>query len=178
MALLLSANLGAQTEHVKFLGIPLEGTIQQFQENLTAIGCVFDKKSSALLPKGMRAFRGSYAGHDALVLAIYDEIANVVYQAKAIFTCQGEETSDSVFNEINKLLQSEYGTLLSTKSIQYGHESYGYSILSKERVVVGDIGLFVTRDENNPDVFLVQVQYEDTANMRLHEKQTNMKENQ
>ena len=171
LALLVALNLSAQTEHVRFLGIPLDGTIQQFQESLVANGCSLDQKTSELLPKGMCALRGSYAEHDALMIVLYDETADVVYQAKAIITCQGEETSDSVFNVINQQLQLEYGTLLSTKSIQYGHESYGYTILSKERVVVGDIGLFMTRDENNPNVFLVQVQYTDTANLRVHERQ-------
>ena len=160
-----------QTEHVKFLGIPLDGTIRQFHESLTANGFRFDQKTNDLLPKGMRAFLGTYAERDAMVIVLYDEVADVVYQAKAIITCQGVINSDSVFNEINGQLQSEYGTLLSTKSIQYGHEAYGYTILSKERVVVGDIGLFVTKDENYPDVFLVQVQYTDTANLRIHERQ-------
>ena len=171
LALLVAINLSAQTEHVRFLGIPLDGTMQQFQDSLTANGCSLDQKTSDLLPKGMRAFKGGYSEYDALMIILYDEMANVVYQAKAIITCQGEEISDSVFNDINQQLQSEYGTLLSTKSIQYGHESYGYTILSKERVVVGDIGLFMTRDENNPNVFLVQVQYTDTANMRVLERQ-------
>ena len=171
LALLVAINLSAQTEHVRFLGIPLDGTIQHFQDSLTANGCSLDPKTSDLLPKGMRAFKGGYSEYDALMIILYDETADVVYQVKAIITCQGEETSDSVFNVINQQLQSEYGTLLSTKSIQYGHESYGYTILSKERVVVGDIGLFMTRDENNPNVFLVQVQYTDTANLRVHERQ-------
>ena len=170
MALLVAANLSAQTEHVLFLGIPLDGTIQKFQEELEARGCSHDKESSALLPKGMQAFKGSYAGHDALLFIFHDETTDVVYQAKAVITCQGEENSEAVFNEINELLQAEHGTFLSTKSIQYGHESYGYTILSAQRVVIGDIGLFVTKDERNPNGFLVQVQYTDTINMRLHEK--------
>ena len=171
LALLVTANISAQTEHVKFLGIPLDGNIQQFQENLSARGCVYDQKTSDLLPKGMRAFKGAYAKHDALMIVLYDETADVVYQAKAIITCHGMEMGDSVFNEINGQLQSEFGTLLSTKSIQYGHESYGYTILSPERVVIGDIGLFMTKDENNSNVYLVQVQYTDTANLRMHERQ-------
>ena len=168
--ILVTANLYAQTEHVRFIGIPLDGTIQQYQEELTAKGYSHDQETSAFLPKGVRAFRGPYAGHDALLIIFHDETTNVVYQAKAVITCQDEETCEAVFNEINGQLQEEYGTLLSTKSIQYGHESYGYTILSDQRVVIGDIGLFVTKDENSPNGFLVQVQCTDTANMRIHEQ--------
>ena len=172
MMLLVTANLHAQTEHVRFIGIPLDSTIQQFQEELTARGYTHDKETSAFLPKDVRAFRGPYAGHDALLIIFFDETTNVVYQAKAVITCQDEETCEAVFKEINGQLQEEYGTLLSTKSIQYGHESYGYTILSGQRVVMGDIGLFVTKDENSPNGFLVQVQCTDTANMRIHEQQS------
>ena len=169
LLLLLSLSSTAQTEHVRFLGIPLDGSIQHFQEELTTKGCSDGKVF--LILEGMKAFKGSYAGHDALLMVFYDETIDVVYQAKAVITCQGEDSCEAVFNEINEQLQTEHGTFLSTKSIQYGHESYGYTILSPERVVMGDVGLYVTKEENSPNGFLVQVQYTDTANMRLHEKQ-------
>ena len=171
LLLLLSLSSTAQTEHVRFLGIPLDGTIQQFQDELTAKDCNYDQTTSDLLPKGIKAFKGTYAGNEALLMVFHDETTNVVYQAKAVITCQGEDSCEVIFNKINEQLQTEHGTFLSTKSIQYGHETYGYTILSPERVVIGDIGLFVTKDENNPNVYLVQVQYTDTANMRIHEKQ-------
>ena len=74
-------------------------------------------------------------------------------------------------NEINEHLQTKYGTFLSTKSIQYEHDSYGYTILSPQRVVMGVVGLFVTKEEHSPNGYSVQVQYTDTANLRVHERQ-------
>ncbi len=171
MSLLAMVSLSAQTGHVRFLGVPLDGTIQQFQEQLTSKGCTLDQQTSAVLPKGTSAFKGAYFGHDAMLIVFYDETTNVVYQAKAVVTCQDGQSCETVFNDINSQLQSEYGILLSTKSIQFGHESYGYTILSDQRVVMGDVGIFVTGDENHPGGFLVQVQYIDTANLRMHERQ-------
>ena len=146
VSLLVTSNLSAQTEHVKFLGIPLDGTIQQFQNELTDMGCSDGKVFLQL--EGMKAFKGSYAGHDALLMVFYDKT-----------------------NEINEQLQTEYGTFLSTKSIQFEHDSYGYTILSPQRVVMGVVGLFVTKEENSPNGYSVQVQYTDTANLRVHERQ-------
>ena len=174
LLLLLSLSSTAQTEHVRFIGIPLDGTIQQFQKELTVKGSSDGKVF--LILEGMKAFKGSYAGHNALLMVFYDETIDVVYQAKAVITCQGEDSCEAVFNEINEQLQTEHGTFLSTKSIQYGHDSYGYTILSPERVAIGDVGLYVTKEENSPNGFLVQVQYTDTANMRLHEKQIEKEE--
>lgn len=168
LLLLLALTTMAQTEHVGFLGVPLDGSIQHFQEALTDKGCSYDPEANALLPKGIRAYKGSYAGYDAQLLVFYDEATNLVYQAQAVISCHGEEACEAVFNDINSRLQAKYGTLLSTKSIQYGHVSYGYSILSEQRVVIGDAGLFAAKDENAPDEFSVQVQYTDTANLRKH----------
>ena len=176
--LVLSLSSTAQTDHVRFLGIPLDGTIQQFQENLTGNGCSFDQKTSSLLPTGVRTFKGVFAGHDAQLFVFYDETTNLVYQAQAVITCHGEEACEEVFHDINNQLQAKYGTLLSTKSIQFGHESYGYSILSEQRVVMGDAGIFVTKNENTPDEYSVYVQYTDTANMREHERQISDNNNQ
>ena len=66
LLLLLALTATAQTEHVRFLGVPLDGSIQQFQEELTARECSHDPETSATLPDGVRAFKGTYAGHDAL----------------------------------------------------------------------------------------------------------------
>ena len=112
------------------------------------------------------------------MFVFYDETTNLVYQAQAVITCHGEEACEEVFHDINNQLQAKYGTLLSTKSIQFGHESYGYSILSEQRVVMGDAGIFVTKNENSPDEYSVYVQYTDTANMREHERQASDNNNQ
>lgn len=66
VSLLVTSNLSAQTEHVKFLGIPLDGPIQQFQKELTDMGRSDGKVFLQL--EGMKAFKGSYAGHDALLM--------------------------------------------------------------------------------------------------------------
>ena len=169
LLLLLALTATAQTEHVRFLGVPLDGSIQQFQEELTARECSHDPETSATLPDGVRAFKGTYAGHDALLFVFYDETTSLVYQAQAVISCQSEEACEAVFEDINSQLQERYGTLLSTKSVQYGHDSYGYTILSEQRVVLGDAGIFVTKDENSPDKYAMEVQYTDTANMRKHQ---------
>ena len=170
MMLLVTVSLSAQTEHVRFLDVPLDGTIQQFQKELAAKGCRYDSATSAQLPKGIKAFKGSYANHDASMIIYHDETSGVVYQAMATISCYGEEVCESLFIEMNNQLQAQYGTLLSTKSIQYDHDSYGYTIMSNNREVIGVVGIFVTKDENTTDGYSVRVQYTDTANMRKHER--------
>ncbi len=58
ISLLATVCLSAQTEHVRFLGVTLDGTIQQFQEQLMSKGGTHDHQTSAALPKGTSAFKG------------------------------------------------------------------------------------------------------------------------
>ena len=51
--------LNAQTEHMKFAGIPLNGSIEQFQKKLVAKGFRLNAKVSKMLPVGTRSFVGS-----------------------------------------------------------------------------------------------------------------------
>lgn len=169
MLLLLALTTTAQTEHVRFMGVPLDGDIQQFQQELTAKGCNHDPEASAAMPKGLMVFKGTFTGHEARLYVFHDETTNLVYQAQAVITCKGKDACEAVFEDINSQLQEKYGTLLSTKNVQYGHDSYGYTIMSEQRVVIGDVGIFVTMDENTPDGFSVHVQYTDTANQRKHQ---------
>lgn len=63
---LLSISAIAQANyHLKFKGIPITGTISQFQAQLTAKGCTYDRQTSAALQQGTRAFKGTLAGEKA-----------------------------------------------------------------------------------------------------------------
>ena len=67
LLLLLALTATAQTEHVRFLGVPLDGSIQQFQEELIARECSHDPETSATLPDGVRAFKGTTCKSDTAV---------------------------------------------------------------------------------------------------------------
>jgi ABC-type antimicrobial peptide transport system permease subunit len=60
--------LSAQTEHMKFAGIPLTGTIEQFQKKLVAKGFRINAKISQMLPVGTRSFVGTFAVSKLILL--------------------------------------------------------------------------------------------------------------
>ena len=49
--------------HIKFMGIPVTGTIAQFQAKLVAKGCTYNKVASASISNGTRAFNGTFVGN-------------------------------------------------------------------------------------------------------------------
>lgn len=71
---LFSLVLFAQTEHMKFAGIPLTGSIEQFQKKLIAKGFRLNAKISKLLPVGTRSFIGTFAGKKGISLFTMTQI--------------------------------------------------------------------------------------------------------
>ncbi len=61
--LLTAIIVQAQTEHLNFMGIPLNGTITQFQTKLMAKGAKPDAKMNKELSAGCRMFKGEQDGY-------------------------------------------------------------------------------------------------------------------
>lgn len=161
----------AQSEHVKFMGIPLNGTILQFQQKLVAKGCRHDTRTSSVFPNGIRAFNGSFAGHKADIYVYYDETTKIVYRAKAVITCNGENIRDVQFNDIKNLLDTKYGTLFSQKDTQEGFDSYLFPILSEQSSeIIGSVAIYVTENQYGYHEYSLHVDYYDSNNNQKHER--------
>ena len=161
----------AQTEHIKFMGIPLNGTIPQYHQKLVAKGCSHDVKTSSMLGNGARAFKGSFAGNKADIVIFYDESTKIVYRAKAIISCYGESTRDSKFNDMKDLLDTKYGSLFSFKDTHEGYDSYVWSIFSEtSEQMIGTVGIFVTENEFGFHEYSLHVDYYDFANNKKHDQ--------
>ena len=81
----------AQNEHLKFMGIPLTGTITTFQTKLAAKGISYDKVASSQTESGVRCFKGVFSGEKANIYVYYNEKTKVVYRAKAVIEYPTEE---------------------------------------------------------------------------------------
>lgn len=139
-----------QAQHLKFMGIPLTGTITQFQNKLQAKGVKYDKKTSQRAPSGVRAFNGTFAGEKADIYVYYDQSSKVVYRAKAVITYPTETICDSHYNDFKSLLSSKYPDAYCEEGYQDEHESYLYVVSSEGsgelRDIHGMIGIYVSKD--------------------------------
>lgn len=137
-----------QAQHLKFMGIPLNGTITQFQQKLTAKGVKYDKRASQLTPSGVRAFTGNFAGEKAEIYVYYDPASKVVYRAKAVITYPTEDICDSHYYEFKSLLSSKYPDAYCEEGYQDEHESYLFVVSQKGigelRDIHGTIGIYVS----------------------------------
>ena len=111
MACLMTIYAQAQTssEHMKFMGIELNGSISDFQTKLLAKGLTVSPRSKSL-PTGMRSFDGAFSGEDAEIVVWYNPRTKDVYRAKAIISRYGKDSIEQLMRNMERKLDAKYGT--------------------------------------------------------------------
>ena len=71
------ASFAQSNVHIKFMGIPVTGTIAQFQAKQVAKGCTYNKVASASISNGTRAFKGTFVGNKVDIYVYYDTNTNL-----------------------------------------------------------------------------------------------------
>ena len=163
---LMSLGIYAQTEHLKFMGIPLTGNIASFQSKLQAKGITYNKKVSSQLKSGCRVFNGTFSGEKADFYVYYNEKTKIVYRAKAVITCQNEEICEHTYSEFDSMLRTKYSEHVATNGEQNNHPSLSILVTdSKIERTLGYIGMYIT---NPPYSFMderyLHIDYEDVTN--------------
>ena len=166
-------------QHLKFMGVPINGTIAQFQSKLVAKGCTYDKVASSTIEKGCRAFNGVLVGNKVEIYVYYNTQTNIVYRAKAVVSGISEEIADQSYSKIKKLLSQKYDYMSEgTKddkeccyffSVKNPDEDIDFNNISNlSEVASGEIDLFITKDDEewrrSPFNFNLHIDYTDAIN--------------
>ena len=147
-----------QAQHLKFMDIPVTGTITQFQSKIEAKGVKYDKTTSNLFPAGTRAFKGTFAGEKAEIYVYYDPSTKIVYRAKAVVTCETASICENKYQEFKSLLSSKYNCFEQIGDLE-GHESNTYVIAKDNPTsmddLIGAIQIYVSK----PDFIYLDERY-------------------
>ena len=163
--------------HIKFMGIPLTGTIAQFQAKLVAKGCTYNKVASATIPNGTRAFNGTFVGNKVDIFVYYDTKTKVVYRTKAVVSGVTEDIAEQEYSKIKNLLSQKYGSDFDDMFVgtQGGKESVSFMSANDEGEINGSIDLFITQDEETwvraPYNYNLHIDYNDRINTNKHDNQ-------
>lgn len=166
ITLIMALSMGAyaQVKHMKFMGIPLDGTISAFQSKLVAKGIKSDTKLNAVIPVGVRAFVGDFAGNKSDIYVYYDKNTKIVYRAKACISNTDKSIFEKKYKEIKQLIQTKYDGV-DDYGEQKGHESY---IMYVDE---GYVSVYISEDENTfPSTYIIHVDYSDELNTAKNEK--------
>lgn len=159
--------LQAQTEHMKFAGIPLTGTIDQFQKKLVAKGFRLNSKVSKVLPVGTRSYTGTFAGKKGNIAVYYDSDSKTVYGAKVFYDNLSEDLARSEMNNLRSILSTKYGE----DNISDGSDNSGRATFTVD-TGLGAIYCYVREDEsmlNYPYNWSAHAEFNDYANGSSHE---------
>ena len=160
---MLSFTANAQKEHLRFMGIPITGTITTFQSKLSGKGIKLDSRTSANAPVGIRAFTGDFAGYKANIYVYYDKTSKNVYRAKACIDSNDNEIFERRYNDLKRMVEAKYSGFYEDVDEQDGHESITV------RTNLGIISIYTSKYYNSyPTTYTIHVDYEDRANSNKH----------
>ena len=95
-------------QHMKFMGIPLDGTIDDFAIKLKAKGVTYDAAESKAAGKGIRKFCGTFMGEMATFTVFYNYKSKIVFSAVAELYYPTVESAHTPFVNLNDQLQQKY----------------------------------------------------------------------
>lgn len=172
IACLISLMVSAQVEHLKFMGIPLNGTITSFQAKLQAKGVKYDPLGSKQFGVGCRCFKGTFSNEKAYFYVYYNDKTKIVYRAKAVITCYNIEYGNRKFDSFSGMLKSKY-----SDGEFYDGEQDGYPALSilvpdsKLEKSLGQVGVYISNSsEPYIDEVYLHIDYEDFANTNSNQE--------
>ncbi len=167
---LFSVIIQAQTEHLKFMGIPLNGSITAFQTQLQAKGIKYDPEGSSQLKVGCRSFNGSFSGEKANIYVYYNDKTKIVYRAKAVITCLSKEKGEEKFDSFRSMLKYKYSDGIPNDGEQDGHPSLSILVPdSKQEKELGCVAMYITNPPYSfKDEVYLHIDYEDTANTTVN----------
>lgn len=167
--------------HLRFMGIPITGTIAQFQVKLVAKGCTYDKVASSSITVGTRAFKGYLAGNKVDIYAYYNTQTKIVYRVKAVINGLSEDLATQKYNELKSFLTVKYDSRYTKTSSFEGKEFIQYLALRDKNtsidpenlpsrlsdVAFGVIKLYISKDLedwNSPYNYYLHIDYYDQIN--------------
>lgn len=106
-ALFLCMVVSAQ-QHMKFMGIPLDGTIDNFALKLKSKGVTYDAAESKAAEAGTRIFYGKFMGEKARFIVFYNYKSKIVFSAVAELYYPTVESAHTPFVNLNDQLRLKY----------------------------------------------------------------------
>jgi len=170
---LITMTTYAQTEHVKFMGIPINGTITQFQQKLQAKGIKYNREYSSVSGPGTRFFDGVFLENKALFMVKYNSKTKIVYEVVVLFKEQPLDVAKIYFDDYNNKYSNKYFYWKEEASSWGGEKPKFYIVPSSNNLDV--IGCIVIAIDYNPYninfQYDLRIQYIDYHNSSLNDKE-------
>lgn len=95
-------------QHMKFMGIPLDGTVDSFALKLKVKGVTYDAVASKAAEPGSRIFNGTFMGKNAMFIVYYNTKSKMVFGSAVIFQYSTVESAHLPFANLTESLKQKY----------------------------------------------------------------------
>lgn len=163
---LMAIAVQAQVEHLTFMGIPINGSIAQFQSKLQAKGIRYNAAMSKRLQAGCRTYDGMFSGESATIYVYYDTKTKKVYRAKAVITYNNRERGENELRNYKEKLVSKYVNGVPKDGQQEGYPSFYLLLPNSKGNCLGSISLYITNTGylSIDNTVYLHIDYEDGPN--------------
>lgn len=149
LALMLTSVI-CYSQHFKFMGIPIDGSLENFDSILKSKGFVASKRYGKEDTSLYKFYDGIFAGYNVNVVVFATPKSNIVYSVTVIRSVDNEKQANEMCQYIQKTIEEKYEV---NKKIVQSENSTRYE------VGYGDIVVNYSANENR-----VYVMYFDIEN--------------
>lgn len=161
----------AKTGHLKFMGIPLDGTISQFEEKLIRKGAKLDQELNSRRANGeaCRYYSGSFSGRAATIKIKYNYMTKIVWGAMVSLPFKNKDVAESELKYFKEKLLCKYPLSSAQNTIKEGIPSVMLCVCDN-RDCYGFIYLYtVTPTKSQKDKAYLILNYKDYINTEKNE---------
>ena len=138
----------SQTEHMKFMGIPIDGPLKKFCSQLKKKG--FDRDPYETRHKDSRIYLGEFAGHNSKVFVYSDAKSNNVHTVIVNIPSYEEDVALSIYNNLRQMLIEKYSEDYGVRAFERTNEQLA------DKIQEGELNelkwLFEKKDDDGYDV--------------------------
>lgn len=168
----------AQSAHLKFQGIPIDGPLIEFEQKLAAKGyypdSTYNQSDEAI---DNRLYHGQFAGADSEVYITFSPQNQNVYLVTVVFKTSTEENMLAFYNQMKKSLSEGYPKAFLEYDSYEGYEACTFYIrrYSSDTTKIwkrcyGSIGVACYKAD---DIYNVFLDFTDQKNGDLHQRLQN-----
>lgn len=173
LALALGCSAQQKPQHLKFMGIPITGTIATFQTKLIQKGFTLQKAYRGQSPD-VKFYKGIFSGNKCQVLVYFNTKSRIVYKCRVAIECSSREIAEQEFNTFEPLIQNKYNNdkfmavNFDDETDVYEMNLHIYSKIPEKdggMPCIGGIGMFILDlDSSYPEKYDLIIDYIDAIN--------------
>ncbi len=162
-------------QHMKFMGIPLDGTVDNFALKLKAKGVTYNAVKSKDAGPGIRVFNGTFVGEDAMIVVFYNNKSKMVYSAAVELQYTTVESARTPFTNITEQLQQKYPNAKYKANLDQDGDANGLSFKIPDKTGTKSIGVILQTLNVDKSGYgcSIWLMYTDVDNFQKSEKTNN-----